>query len=193
MTVSDRKTTTECQSQTGLTSDHDLSHEDLCDQRKVIEDINKDIQNISLKLLSQSEESDKQRKDISDNDCTTNDHSIGSETNEAVNQKANAQPIDSTIKSVKLNKTALDCSGDHLSATQKKVNNQTKDMNHVTQNDKVGQQLRHNDIQQNDEEMMDTAVDSDTIRTDGLQMDVVFILMFVLLYRYNHISEHRWC
>ncbi|XP_054155064.1 ubiquitin carboxyl-terminal hydrolase 7-like [Oppia nitens] len=41
-------------------------------------------------------------------------------------------------------------------------------MNHVTQNDKSNQLLRHNDIQQNDEEMMDTAGDDNTVRTDDI-------------------------
>lgn len=174
MTVSDRKTTNESQteSQTGLTSDQDLSHEDICDQRKVIEDINKDIHNISLKLLSHSEEHEKQttKRDKTEN---SNNQSIRSDTNDAVNHTKSAQPIDSTIRSLNrpLKTIVNDFSGDQqLTPIQKKVSNQTKDdMNHVTQNDKTSQQLRHNDIQSNDEEMMDTAVDTDnTLRTDGI-------------------------
>ena len=169
MTVSDRKTTNESQSesQTGLTSDHDLSHEDICEQRKVIEDINKDIHNISLKLLSHSEDSEKQilRKEKTD---YSNTQSIRSDTNEALIHTKSAQPIDSTNRSV--NKTVNDVSGDQqLAPIQKKVFNQTKDdMNHVTQNDK-NLEIRHNDNQQNEDEMMDTAVDNDSaIRTDGI-------------------------
>ena len=180
MTVSDRKTTNESQSesQTGLTSDHDLSHEDLCEQRKVIEDINKDIHNISLKLLSNSEDSEKHisKKERIDNTNTQIIRSDIKDSNEALILTKSAQPIDSTNRSVnKIVKTIVnDFSGDQqLTPIQKKVSNQTKDdMNHVTQNDK-NQQLRHNDNQQNEEEMMDTAVDTDnTIRTDGIPLPI---------------------
>jgi hypothetical protein len=139
------------QTQTGLTSDQQFDNKDKdLNQRKVIEDKDKDNDNsndnniidISLKLIED-----------------TNSLSVNN----------SAQTIESTNNTSFIDNQNI---VNHSSGDQQLATITTEDtiiieddMNHVTQNDK---QLRPNETQQ-DEEMMDTAMDdSNALKNDGI-------------------------
>lgn len=137
------------QNQTGLTSDP-------LNQRKVIEDIDSDINrdkhiiDITLKptqdncLTHKSAHQDCERVHNSDHNSAQTIHSTNS----------------ISIKDINHFNTLDLSSGDQLVTVCNKDSafNRDTDMNHVTQNDKNNQQSKPNETQP-DEEMMDTAMD----------------------------------
>ncbi len=172
MTVSGKHS--QNQTQTGLTSDQEFDNKDKdLNQRKVIEDKDKDIiTNSNIKTNINDNSNDNNIIDISLKLIEeTNSLSVNKSAHQEYNNSA--QTIESTNNTSFRDTIDNQNIVNHSSGDQQLATITTEDtiiieddMNHVTQNDK---QLRPNETQQQDEEMMDTAMDeNNALKNDGI-------------------------